>query len=396
MKANPKTNINSSDKTTEEWLNSQKKATRVTYQSLWGYFLEFTGLTGDQILDNKKADKTYTWEKKVMEFKDWLIKKGLSEKSAKTATATVRGFFSYYRLPLQFRRSESGKLSEAEPKYEDYRFAREDLKKMCDVADLNERYVITAGKSFGLRAGDFLKLTRGDIEPYINREPPICIGPIDTQKESVRAYPFVDSDAQPVIKLMLEQMDREGRTDPNQRILKYTNEIQLSRILQRVADKAGMKHGSKRVRFHCLRKFLIDRLSSHMSESKWKQIIGKKISESAYVSPDSLREDYQRAMKETTFAITDLIELQRRQEASERIQSKLIAGESLNEEDRADMKRFNLRLLERAHKPKTATNGGDCGEVFEQIPETDLLAYLRQGWTLIHRLQSGDVIMRKS
>ena len=33
-----------------------------------------------------------------------------------------------------------------------------------------------------------------------------------------------------------------------------------------------------------------------MSESKWKQICGKKISEGAYIGTESLREDYLRAM----------------------------------------------------------------------------------------------------
>jgi hypothetical protein len=34
---------------------------------------------------------------------------------------------------------------------------------MCDFADLTEKYIITAGKSFGLRAGDFLRFTRRDL-----------------------------------------------------------------------------------------------------------------------------------------------------------------------------------------------------------------------------------------
>jgi hypothetical protein len=42
----------------------------------------------------------------------------------------------------------------------------------------------------------------------------------------------------------------------------------------------------KRVRFHCLRKFLIDRLSAYASESQWKQIVGKAIGEGAHVSQE--------------------------------------------------------------------------------------------------------------
>ena len=274
-------NVFPNDKATQEWLDSQKTSTRKAYGSHWKYFLEYVGLTGDQILESKKADKDYSWEKKVLGFKNWLIEKGKSERTGTSASIAVRGFFAYHRLDLKFRRTESAKLSEAEPKYEDYRFSKEDLKRMSDVSDLTEKYVITAGKSFGLRVSDFAALTKGDLEPYLDRPVPISIGEYATKKEKVKAFPFIDADALPVIKLMIEKMDREGRTKPTDRILKYKNEIQLTRTLKRVADSAGIKYGNKRVRFHCLRKFLTDRLSSHMSESKWKQIVGKKISEGA-------------------------------------------------------------------------------------------------------------------
>jgi hypothetical protein len=148
---------------------------------------------------------------------------------------------------------------------------------------------------------DCARLTRGDLELYINREVPISIDEITTQKEDVKAFPFIDSEALPVIRLMLEKMTREGLTKPDSRVLNYERERQLTRILQRLVSKAGIVTGNKQVRFHCMRKFLIDRLSSFMSESKWKQIVGKKISEGAYVSPDSLRADYSRAMAETCF-----------------------------------------------------------------------------------------------
>ena len=74
-------------------------------------------------------------------------------------------------------------------------------------------------------------------------------------------------------------------------------------ILQTLAGKAGMEvingasHG-KRIRFHCMRKFLIDRLSAYASESQWKQIVGKSIEEGAYVSQDQLRGVFTRAMKD--------------------------------------------------------------------------------------------------
>lgn len=426
------------DKATREWLDSQKKRTRSTYKTAWKYFLEYAGMTGDQILADRKNDKDFKWEKKTLEFKRWMIKqKQQSENSARTATTTVRAFFGFYRTPLVFRKTEKAKLREARRKQEDYRFSREDLKKMVDVADLTGKYIVAAGKSFGLRAGDFLALKHGDLEPYIDREPPISIGEYMTRKETVPSYPFIDSDAKPIIKMMIEQMNREGRTQPNKRMLKYADSIQLSRVLQRLADKAGVKYGNKNVRFHCLRKFLIDHLSSHMSTEKWKQIVGKKITEGAYVSPDSLREDYQRAMKETTLekpSIANAGDLRIQMEL-DRLRGvgcpeplvKYLESKWLGKEPEKAIRQISLearaiqRIIDREgyspkdvvmiskeaineeieqikrerSRPKTATDGGCTnGQHCQRIVvEEELPVMLAEGWRVAAVLPSGKIVI---
>jgi integrase len=395
------------DNATTEWLNSQKRRTKFAYVTYWGYFLEFTGLTGDQIVQSRKADKDYSWEKNVLEFRNWLIQKGLSSNTASSSASAVRGFFAYHRLDLKFRRTEKIQLREVEPKFQDYKFSREDLKRMFDFSDLTEKYVVTVGKSFGLRAGDFIALRRGDLQPYIDRPVPISIGEYTTQKEKVKAYPFIDSDAQPVIKLILERMDREGRLEPDSRILTYSHEIQLSRILQRVADKAGIRYGNKRVRFHCLRKFLCDRLASHTSESRWKQIVGKKISESAYISPENLREDYSRAMADTCFTT----QTEGDTATIAKMEALIQIGKSmgLKEEELRGLgggirrKTFKVtpeylkqleELIEKKRKGDDCEDGDHCGETFEQINESQLLEHLRAGWVIVHRLNNGDLVMK--
>lgn len=92
------------DKATNEWLDAQKRSTRATYRSYWMYFLEYTGLTGDEILDSRKSDETYEWEKRTLSFKTWMIReKHLSEKSAATGGATVRSFFSFHVKEFDYR-----------------------------------------------------------------------------------------------------------------------------------------------------------------------------------------------------------------------------------------------------------------------------------------------------
>jgi len=312
-------------------------------------------------------------------------------------------------MKLEYRRSDRMKLRERKRLTEDYRFSREDLKRMAEVADLDERYVLVAGKSFGLRAGDFLRLRRGDLAPYLDREPPMSIGEIGTQKESVKAYPFIDLDALPIIKAKIEQMNRQGRTDPALKILRFKQGRQLSRVLRRLTDRAGIDVGTRIVRFHCLRKFLIDRLSDVMSESKWKQIVGKKISEGAYVSTDNLRKDYARAMTETCFSgLTDRASLEdeilkkilknqaRALGATEEQMNRLLATA-----DAKELREFQKNLLKGKLKfPKAGVievdddsqcpNGENCQKV---VNEEELEDYLSKGWRVSMALPSGKVVI---
>jgi hypothetical protein len=148
---------------------------------------------------------------------------------------------------------------------------------------------------------------------------------------------------------------------------------------------------------NCLRKFLIDRLSSFMSESKWKQIVGKAISEGAYVSPDSLRADYERAMSEITFTRSALQEDRVRELAREELKA------SLTPEQKELMAKSGVKLRKKEHvsapKNETCTDGEHCGEGeddFKQIAETQLLSYLKEGYAIQYKLASGELIVRKT
>jgi hypothetical protein len=294
-----KSNLN--DKIIDDFLNSQTKlGTFKTYKTQMKLYLEHTGKTGQQIIDEKRNDKNFQVEKNILGFRKWLLQKGKSENYATSTVGAVRGFYSYYRMPLMFRKQESRKLTEKNRKTTDYLFDREDLAQMALAGNLKERYVLLVGKSVGLRASDFLKLTYGQLRSVkFEDEAPVALGELATQKERIKAYPFLDSDAIPIVKAILEaNKDKAG----NQRVLTDTGD-NLSVILQTLAKKAGMEiengavHG-KRIRFHCLRKFLIDRLSAYASELQWKQIVGKAIGEGAYVSQEQLKGIFSRSMRD--------------------------------------------------------------------------------------------------
>ena len=221
------------------------------------------------------------------------------------------------------------------------------------------------------------------------------------------AYPFIDSDAQPVIKLMLEQMTREGRTNATEKMLTYEYSKELTQVLKRLVVRAGIVTGNKRVRFHCLRKFLIDNLSRFMSESKWKQIVGKVIDEKAYVSEDSLREDYKRAMPETTFAKTvpegELELLVKKQMLIAQAKSQGITEDEIKRifrSKKASTVQAIISLLEeiaeaQRKEQETQTNG-DCvnGQHCQRlVSEEQVESLLTQGWHVVFCLPSGKIIV---
>jgi hypothetical protein len=274
---------------------------------------------------------------------------------------------------------------------------------MADVGDLEDQYVVLVGKSFGLRPSDFLELKRGlFVSIDLNSEPPISIGKIYTTKEKTAAFPFLDSDAVPIIKTMLDNMTRQGLTDPNEPMLRYRDENTLTQILQRLADKAGIKYGNKVVRFHCLRKFLIDRLKDVMSESAWKQIVGKKISESAYVSEERLREDYSKVMVETAFSKTpaesEIELLVKKNMLKAQAKTLGITDEEIKKIFRSRKATEPFEEIEALEEliEKEKKKNGDCsdGEHCQRlVSEEELPALLSQGWKFIAVLQSGKCIV---
>jgi site-specific recombinase XerD len=290
-----------------EFLSYQKKSTQHTYTSYFRRLKEFCDATGKEMLADPEL-----WRKKIFGFKKWLQNQGYSEYYIQSATGAVRGFFAHNGTELKFNRADRKRLRERIRKTEDYPLDKEDISKMAMVGNLKERYVLLVGKSLGLRASDFVNLTYGKFRGLkLENGAPMFLGETVTLKERVKAFPYLDTDAVPIIKAILDA----NKDKPNSMYILMTrskkkhntwNRMQpaeLSYILQSLARKANIEHGSKRIRFHCLRKFLCDRLSSIMSESKWKHIVGKKISEDAYINSESLKEDYSKVMEKTCIEV---------------------------------------------------------------------------------------------
>lgn len=352
------------DSVISEFLNFQKKSTKNTYSSYFRRLKEFTSETGAEMLANREQ-----WERKIFKFQKWLLAKEYSEYYAQSACGAVRGFFGYYRKPLYFTKQEGKRLGEARRKTEDYFFDQQDVQKMAMHGNLKDKYVLLVGKSVGLRAGDFVNFTYGTFRSVkLDKDAPIFVGRIETQKERIPAFPFLDSDAIPIVKEILEaNKDRPDseyilmtKSKKKHNTFNCMQPDNLSTMLQSLAKKAKIQHGNKRVRFHCLRKYLCDRLSAHMSESKWKQCVGKKIDEGAYVSDAELKEAWTRAMpsisvnsngngkvKKDLEATKQSVETMAEIIASQKAEIERLKAEMANKTDAQTMQKMMFDLTER-------------------------------------------------
>ena len=176
----------------------------------------------------------------------------------------------------------------------------------------------------------------------------------------------------------------------------------LSKVPTQLSKRSGVGFS-----WHDGRRYVETALEQININPNWaRKIRGRKVrgEEAPYSRPavEQLRSKYLEAVPLLEFTQqTQLAELQKRQDEIEEIVNGLSA------EQKEKMERYGLtikkrlgsllkkRLSAKQRKPRTATNGGDCGERFEQINESQLLTYLQGGWQLVHRLASGEVIVNK-
>lgn len=318
-----------------EWPDGFAKTTKRLYRLAMNTFLFFLNESTREPWSLEKlvearlkdlTDRKFAFEDEVVSFFEWLkdyrspkktvmvkrrhYKSGrmhsvtthykggnkLSDKTRKNYVDAIRSFFAFHRLDLKFTTQQRRIISKRpKPVFRDYLFDLEDIATMAEFGNPQERYVLLVGKDVGLRAIDFASFTQGLFAKVLTKEPPVFLGKVYTQKEGIYAFPFLTSDGLEAARVWLQTLKSKGLRDDKALMLSIRSK-ELAPNLKRLAAKAGINPHGQRIRFHCLRKFLIDRISLTMSESKWKQIIGKRVSEEAYVSPLKLREAYMHVM----------------------------------------------------------------------------------------------------
>lgn len=171
--------------------------------------------------------------------------------------------------------------------------------------------------------------------------------------------------------------------------------MSLNKIAGMLSRRSGVKFG-----WHDGRRYVETALEQININPNWaRKIRGRKVKgeEAPYSRPavEQLRSKYLEAVPLLEFTQpTQLMELQKRQEVVERLTSKLVNGQPLSAEDNDNIKRYSIKLVQQATQ-RTRHNGGQVDCDFEEICETQLLSYLQAGWTIVHKLSDGQVIVKR-
>ena len=291
----------------QDFLNSiSNPRTRKGYRFGLNKFVEWFGKSAEEILSMRQEDLTQQagenlveyrnraarFEKEIETFHSHLIEKGYSINSARNMTLGIRQLFRYYQMPVTMR--SGSKVSQTVKTTKNFPLTIEHVRKMFQVANLKERTVLALAVDTGLRISDFLSIKKTDIPP-LDAEPPIAFTLL-TQKEKIPAHCFLSKETIDQLKIYLPTLKRKNNVylfASNGK--SHISDEAISKMLNRLAEKAQINLNGKRLTFHCFRKmFLSASIDSGIGLTAGKKLCGKAIarSDDTYLTTVKLREKF--------------------------------------------------------------------------------------------------------
>jgi integrase len=334
------------DEALNEWLSSLEGRYKQKCRSAFLKFMEFlkekTGwkeISGDIIL-SKHAENRKSEEKKTKYFFDdlipvfilWLQSKGLSHNSAVVQASPVKSFFKYHREPLQVQ----GRMKFVETRKRFHAYTKDELTRMVQVGDLEEKVVIMLGVQLGIRVGDFVSLKRRPIQEAFkdaNGEFPLEFQ-IETEKEGVISIGHISKDVYDTLQLYWAQAPKSTYVFPSNSGRVFISGDRANDVMKHCWNKAFPERKDAKIRFHELRSYKISALSN-AGVNHWhiQKMTGKKVSPdiATYLTGIHLREDFRKA--EQAFNLTQSPDksLEQFEGAIEQLQKENVASKTVAE-----------------------------------------------------------------
>jgi site-specific recombinase XerD len=310
----------------QEFLDSvSNPSTKKGYRFGLKEFVEWYGKPAEEILAIRQEDLTQRagenlieyknraarFEKEIEKFHSYLIEKGYSINSARNMTLGVRQLFRYYQMPVTMR--SGSRVSQTVQTTKNFPLTIEHVRKMFEVANLKERTVLSLAVDTGLRISDFLSIKKTDLSP-VDAEPPIGFTLL-TQKEKITANCFLSQESVGLLKTYLPTLRNKNNVylfSSNGQ--SHISDEAISKMLNRLAEKAQINLNGKSLSFHCFRKmFLSTSIDSGIGLTAGKKLCGKAIAKSddTYLTTVKLREKFTQLKKFLTINQSMKLEDQR-------------------------------------------------------------------------------------
>jgi integrase len=289
-----------------EFLNSiSNPRTRKGYRFGLNKFVGWFGKPPEEILAMRQEDLTQKagenlveyrnraarFEKEIEKFHSHLIEKGYSINSARNMTLGIRQLFRYYQMPVTMR--SGSKVSQTVKTTKNFPLIIEHVRKMFQVANLKERMVLSLAVDTGLRISDFLSIRKTDL-PSLDAETPIAFTLL-TQKEKIPAHCFLSHETVNQLKTYLPTLRKNNAYLFASNGKSHISDEAVSKMLNRLAERAQINLNGKRLTFHCFRKmFLSASIGSGIGLIAGKKLCGKAIarSDDTYLTTVKLREKF--------------------------------------------------------------------------------------------------------
>jgi hypothetical protein len=368
-------------------------------------FCQWAKKTPDELLAEKKRDPSANTVEKLLD-KFCSLEEYRNALKYQVSIA-VKSFhhWNYYDL------AKAAGAIVLEKKKEYNKLSKEGLRKLYNRArNPRDRALIPFVCSTGVAKETLSQLTWGHLEenwesqelPALDIPPELIKGKGVGRYKGVRQVTFLTPEAKAQLidykEFMEAKLGRKlGKGDhiwldisAKYHPLGYDS---FASLILRLSKEAGVKFT-----WHDARRWLTTGLEQVGLSPNWVRVLrGRKVSgsENPYSRPniEALRGKYHEALPYLEFTSEKpASDLEKRQKASERIMSKLIAGEPLNDEDRADIKNYGLQVRDAIKRQKSESDctNGHCQKI---VSEEELAKFLEDGWRVSAVLPSGKIVI---
>lgn len=273
------------------WLNTVSKSSQRYYIRALRHYCNWCGKNPTELIlerdketkSNNPIDRNNTRDM-IIEFRQYLETMKYAPKSINVMDGAIRSFYTTNLGKIgmiNIRNYQNANVSTNK----DLVPTLDELKRMLDTVDIEEKFRIIFVAQTGMRVSDALKLTYGDIKRELElKNNPLAISFLPKKDREVigERITFLGSDGIDLLKQYLSYRVKRGEVLLDDSPLfacrirvrgKYLSisERNFNESIKKAGQRIGLGNGNSkygRVRVHCLRKFFITQLTNHGVEDK--------------------------------------------------------------------------------------------------------------------------------